>query len=174
VAPLAGVRHAPIGLSWFFFGVGIVYWLTLAPMVLHRMVTEPLPPQLKPTQSILIAPPAVAGLAWVSLGHGWADPVSRVQLAVAILHGLLLAGQARELARPAFAVGVWAYTFPLAALASALLAAQDGTSWIARLTAAIVLAVVSTVALGVAVRTVVAVLRHEICRPAGPATPAAA
>ncbi len=35
--PLAGVAHAPVELPWYFFGVGIVYWLGIMPIVLTRL-----------------------------------------------------------------------------------------------------------------------------------------
>ncbi len=31
VVPLAGTAHAPVDISWFFFGGGLLYWLALTP-----------------------------------------------------------------------------------------------------------------------------------------------
>ena len=49
VVPLAGVAHAPVELSWYFFGVGIVYWLGIMPIVLTRLfVHGTIPPDSPP------------------------------------------------------------------------------------------------------------------------------
>ncbi|WP_291378764.1 hypothetical protein, partial [Demequina sp.] len=79
VVPLAGVTHAPVEVSWYFYGVGIVYWLGIMPIVLTRLfVLGTIPQRLAPTLAIMVAPPAVAALAWVRLGGQWTDPPARV------------------------------------------------------------------------------------------------
>jgi len=180
VVPLAGVTHAPDDVSWFFFSIGLVYWLALLPIVLNRLFLHgPLPPRLAPTLAILIAPPAVAFLAWLRLGGAVTDPVGRILLHVATFQALLLLVQARALRRAPFALSAWAYTFPLAALTVAFLAAaRDESTSVYRPMAAITLAAVTFVVAVLAGRTLQAVWRHEICRPeqaaGGPAQPGAA
>jgi tellurite resistance protein len=167
VVPFAGVEHAPGQLAWFFFSVGLVYWVALLPLVLGRLVVGgALPGRLAPTVAVLVAPPAVAALSWTRLGGAWTDPTAQVLLNVTLFQLLLLATQAPALARLPFALSGWALTFPLAAAASALLAAGDaGLGEAFRWTGVAVLAVVSVVVAGLSVRTLVAVRRNEICRP---------
>jgi len=170
VVPLAGVAHGPVQLAWFFFSVGLVYWLALLPLVLGRLVLGGmLPARLAPTLAILVAPPAVAALAWVRLGGHWSDPAAQILLNVAVFQLLLLSVQSDALRRLPFSLASWAYTFPLAAATAALLAAGhaglgDGYTWLGVLT----LAVTSLLVTGLGARTALAVRRGEICRPDQP------
>ncbi|PFG19187.1 SLAC1 anion channel family protein [Serinibacter salmoneus] len=164
VAPIAGVDYAPEVIVWYFFGVGLVYWLGLLPVVLTRLFTVgTLPARLAPTLAILVAPPAVAALAWNRLEGTWTDPLSLILLGVMTMQLLLLAVQADTLRRMPFAISVWAYTFPLAAAASAYLASTVHGGVDYRWVGAALLAVTTAVVIGVGVRTGIGVRRGEIC-----------
>jgi tellurite resistance protein len=172
VAPLAGTTHAPAEVSWFFFAVGLGYWIALLPIVLNRLFLHgPLPPRLAPTLAILIAPPAVAQLAWLHLGGAVTDPPARILLHLATFQALLLAAQAGALRKLPYSLSAWAYTFPLAALTNALLAASRPGATGYRAAAVLALSVVSLLVAALAGRTLVALRRRELCRPE-PATPA--
>jgi tellurite resistance protein len=128
VVPLAGVAFAPAEVNWFFFSIGLVYWIALLPLVLGRLIAaEPLPPRMLPTLAVLISPPAVGSIAWVKLGGHWGDPVSTILLSVAVFQGILLLSQIPQLAKAPMGPANWAYTFPLAALTAALLADAAAT-----------------------------------------------
>jgi tellurite resistance protein len=167
VVPLAGIAHAPAGVNWYFFSLGLVWWLALLPLVVARLVVGgALPAKLAPTLAVFVAPPAVAGLAWVRLGGNWSDPAAQILLNVTIFQVMLLAVQARALLRVPFAISAWAYTFPLAAAASALMAAGhaglgDAYLWLG----ALILATLTILVAVLATRTWLAVARGEICRP---------
>ncbi|MDN4478912.1 SLAC1 anion channel family protein [Demequina sp. SYSU T00039] len=169
VAPLAGVAHAPAEINWYFFGIGSVFWLGLLPIVLQRLfVAGVIPPRLAPTLAILVAPPAVAALSWVRLGGAWTDPLAMMLLGVVIFQLALLAAQANALRRVPFAVSAWAYTFPLAAAASALLAAYGaGATAFAAWVGALALTAATLLVLGLGWRTGVAVARGELVKPEG-------
>ncbi len=168
VVPLAGVVHAPVEISWYFFGVGLAFWPVLLAVIVNRLVSGgPLPLPLTPTLAVLIAPPTVAMLSWLRLGGTPTDATSRVLLGVSIFFALVLATQVGRLRRIPFGVPAWALTFPLAALASALLVAAAGPGHPAgyRWLGIAALLVASGVLAGVFVRTLVAVWRAELCRP---------
>jgi tellurite resistance protein len=167
VVPLAGVHHASHDISWFFFGTGIVYWLALLAVVLNRLfVGGELPSALAPTLAILIAPPAVAALAWQSLGGSATDPVSKVLVSVAIFQAFLLLTQVRQLLRVPFALPAWALSFPLAALATVLLKVGHMVNSPGYLTLGVIaLTVMSLMILFLVWRTIVAIRRQELCRP---------
>lgn len=81
VVPLAGVRFADVEVSWFFFGVGVTFWIPLLALVLSRLFVHdrPVPQRLLPTLAVLIAPPAVASVAYLRLVPEAGDtPVPRV------------------------------------------------------------------------------------------------
>ena len=105
ITPLAAAQLGSVELAWFAFGVGIVFWLGLLPLLLQRVLLHdpPLPAKLLPTIAIFIAPPAVAMLSWQAL-TGVADgPVVRVLYAAAMVFVVLLLAQVPRLRRLPFA-----------------------------------------------------------------------
>lgn len=121
VTPLAAPALGSVDLAWFSFSVGLIFWLGLLPLLLHRILLHevPLPDKLLPTLAIFIAPPAVAMLSWQALTGETLDPVSRILHSVAVMFTLLLVAQVARLRTIPFAVPYWAYSFPLAAVATA-------------------------------------------------------
>jgi tellurite resistance protein len=122
VVPLAGVPLGQIEVSWFFFSVGVVFWIVLFTVIFYRVVFhDALPVKFVPTLFILIAPPAVGYLSWTALSGGGPDPLGRILVHTALFLTLLLATLVRQFLRVPFAVSWWAYTFPLAAITVATL-----------------------------------------------------
>jgi tellurite resistance protein len=120
VVPLAGVPLGHVETSWFFFAVGVLFWVVLLTLVFNRLIFHhPLPERLVPTLMILVAPPAVAFLAYMRLTGGALDPFARILFYAALSLFLLVACQIRRLVRLRFALSWWAYSFPLAALTTA-------------------------------------------------------
>lgn len=168
VTPLAAARVGSVELAWFAFGVGIVFWLALLPLVLQRVLLHdpPLPDRLLPTLAIFIAPPAVAMLSWQALTAVVAGPVVRVLYAAAMVFVLLLLSQLPRLRRLPFGLPWWAYTFPLAAASAAATSMAGVRPQPFYDVVAVVLLLGSTaLALGVAGLTLRAAARHQICVP---------
>ncbi|MGM0584597.1 MAG: SLAC1 anion channel family protein [Pseudomonadota bacterium] len=166
VAPVAGASLGFVELSWLFFSAGLVFWLVLLTLVVNRLIFhDPLPARLFPTLVILIAPPAVAFLAWLQLA-GRIDPFARILLNTAYVFAAIVALQAPRLARLPFALSFWALSFPVAALTLASL--RYGALAASPVHEGIGLALLGVLILtvaGLALRTVQAILRGEICRP---------
>lgn len=164
LVPIAGVRFFPVEISWFFFSLGIVFWLVLLTIVMYRLFFHaPLPERLAPTLFILIAPPAVGCIAWFAL-TGEVDAFARVLYYGALAFTLLLASNAARFVKARFFLSAWAYSFPLAAMTIAtLLMSREvggvGFEWIAL----VLLAVLTVVVVLLLVRTVLAISRREIC-----------
>ncbi len=164
--PVAGVRLASPELSWFFFSIGLVFWLVLLTIVLYRLFFhEPLPVRLAPTLFILLAPPSVGFIAYTNLTSE-IDAFGRVLYYTALFLALLLASNAVRFLRLPFFISAWAYSFPLAALTLATLVMS------ARLPNPVftllgfgLLALISLVVAVLVVRTLLAVWRREICTP---------
>lgn len=166
IVPVAGVAFAPIGISWFFFSIGLIFWIVLLTIVMYRLFFhEPLPERLTPTLFILIAPPAVAFIAWLKLNGGQIDAFAQILYNVALFLTLLLAANALRFFRLPFYLSTWAYSFPLAAITIAtLIMAEQGSAFFVGL-AWLLLAVLSTVLLLLTLRTIRAMLGGEICVP---------
>ena len=116
LVPIAGVVHAPHEISWFFFSVGIVFWIVLQTLFFYRIFFHsPLPEMLLPTFFILLAPPSVGFIAYVKLSGGL-DNFAKILYYFALFVFLFLLVQLRALARTRFFLSWWAYSFPVAAL----------------------------------------------------------
>jgi tellurite resistance protein len=166
VMPIAGVELGYLSVSWLFFGTGIMFWLVLLPMVIHRFVFEaPLPPKLVPTLAILIAPPAVAFIAYVKLAGGL-DAAAQVLYGATIAFALLVFAAAGRIVKAPFGVPFWALSFPTAGLTIATLTfgAKAGIPGVvyAGLGLWVFLLVLIVVLL---VRTLVAQAQGKICVP---------
>lgn len=166
IVPVAGVAFAPIGISWFFFSIGLIFWIVLLTIVMYRLFFhEPLPERLTPTLFILIAPPAVAFIAWLKLNGGQIDAFAQILYNVALFLTLLLAANALRFFRLRFFLSTWAYSFPLAAITIAtLIMAEQGGGFFVGL-AWLLLTVLSIVLLLLTLRTLQAMTRGEICVP---------
>jgi tellurite resistance protein len=164
LVPIAGVQHAPIELSWFFFSVGLTFWPVLLAIIFNRVIFHgSLPERLMPTLFILIAPPAVGFLSYVKL-TGEVDAFARILYYAALFFTILLIAQLRWFARLKFYLSWWAYSFPLAAITIASLAMfkHTGDLLFLRLSG-ILLAITTVVIAALFIRTGIAVARREIC-----------
>lgn len=167
VAPLAGVPLGFLELSWYFFAVGLVFWIVLLTLVFNRLIFhEPLPGKLRPTLVILVAPPAVGFLAWVQLQGGAVDDMARVLINAGYFFAALVAIQVPALLKLPFALSFWALSFPLAALttASFRFAALTGSA-VHRGLGLVLLAGLMVTILALILRTLRAAAAHEICVP---------
>jgi tellurite resistance protein len=166
IVPVAGVSFAPAEISWFFFSIGLVFWLVLMTIVMYRLFFhEPLPERLTPTLFILIAPPAVGFIAWVKLNGGEIDAFARILYHVALFLTLLLASNALRFFRVRFFLSAWAYSFPLAAITIATLIMAEKGSGLFMPLSWLLLTVLTIVLTLLTVRTAQAVSRGEICVP---------
>lgn len=121
IVPVAGVELGWIETSWLFFSAGMVFWIVLLTLVFNRLIFhDPLPGRLQPTMVILIAPPAVAYVAWVRLTGG-NDAFGHVLLSLGYVFAALVATQLPRILRLPFALSFWALSFPVAALSVASL-----------------------------------------------------
>ena len=59
IVPLGSVHFAPLELSWFFFGIGLVFWIVLLAVVMYRLFFRAAGLRLTLTLFILLAPPSV-------------------------------------------------------------------------------------------------------------------
>ncbi|MFX4155809.1 C4-dicarboxylate ABC transporter, partial [Aliarcobacter butzleri] len=60
IVPLAGVGIVDNTILYFYFSIGIFFWINLFAIILNRIIFHnQFAPKLKPTHFILIAPPAI-------------------------------------------------------------------------------------------------------------------
>lgn len=166
LVPIAGVQHYSPELSWFFFSVGLLFWLVLLTIIFYRVIFHnPLPERLMPTFFILIAPPAVGFLSYVRL-VGYLDGFARVLYFSALFLTLLLLTQSGKFLRLKFFLSWWAYSFPAAAMTLATMEMYSLTLMPFFRSLALVMMVALTAMIALLLtKTASAVGRGEICVP---------
>ena len=166
LVPLVGARFGYVEISWLFLSVGLLFWIVLLTIVFNRLIFHhPMPPHLLPTLCILIAPPAVAFLAYESL-VGEVDGFARLLYYPALVFFLLVALQVPKLLQLPFALSWWAYSFPLAALTVATFVMAEQTGIVLFGVAAVAFYVLLAVVVAwLAARTMIAIRNQGICKP---------
>ncbi|WP_353853011.1 SLAC1 anion channel family protein [Dehalobacter restrictus] len=166
IIPIAGINFVNIEICWFFFSIGIFFWIILFALIFYRIVFhDPMQKPLFPTLFIFIAPPSVAFMAYTKIiGH--IDSFSRILLYIAMFFVILLLSMARYFVKLDFAVTWWAYTFPLSAVTIASITAFEMLKvplfgWVATGLLILTTLVVVTVLL----KTLYAFFRNQICVP---------
>jgi tellurite resistance protein len=166
IVPIAGVALGSAELSWFFFSIGIVFWIVLLTIIFNRVIFHhPLPERMVPTFFILVAPPAAGYLAYVQL-IGGIDSFARILYYIALFTALMLATQWKTFLRLRFFLSWWAYSFPLAALTLATMSMLQltGTELFSGLAALLAVILVATIAMLIWL-TSRAAGRRAICSP---------
>lgn len=167
LATFGGVPLGETTTAWVFFALGLVSGLPLAALIVCRLAQHPpLPPPLRPSLAIFLAPPALGYLAWQQLSAGDGGALAYVFFVALMAALAYLAALLPDLARLPFGPGWWAYTFPLAVATNAALAhaRADGTSW--WLAFALALAAIMTIViLGVLIRSLMALARGTLLPP---------
>jgi len=166
IVPIAGVPLGYVELSWYFMSVGLIFWIILVTLVVNRLIFhDPIPARLQPTLVILIAPPAVAFVAWTRL-VGDVDAFGRLLLNCAYLFTLVVAVQLPRIVRLPFAMSFWALSFPFAAvtIASFVYAGHIG-SLVHQTIGTGLLIVLIVVIAALIFRTLRAIRAGELCVP---------
>jgi tellurite resistance protein len=173
--PVVGMLDVPLALPALGLGqwrwvivtglaIGLFFAVPLFTMVFSRLLFEPpLPDALQPSLLILVAPFAV-GFSTYSLASGRIDVFAQTLYVLTLFLFAVLIGRLGRLAACCpFRVAWWAVSFPLAACAiAALRMALAEPSWGVRAVAAGLLALATAVIAGLAVRTLVGVMRGEL------------
>lgn len=164
--PICGVRYFSDEVSWFFFSIGIVFWVVLMTVMVYRIVFhDPIPPRLMPTLFILLAPPSVGFVAYGALSEGL-DAFARILYYTALFLTLLLVSNTLRFVKGGFFISSWAYSFPIAAMTIATfsMAARSGQGFFGVM-AVVLLSIVSLVVIVLLARTLWAVRKQTICAP---------
>lgn len=155
LVPVGGVPLGHVEISWFFFSVGLVFWLMFFSIVLHRVLFVPaMSVRSVPTLFILLAPPSIGLSAYLAFTGGFAGPLAHILYSLALFIAILLVTLLRHVSHGPFFMSWWAMTFPVDGWAGATLAyAHAQPSGYARAIAVFALASASLVVLLIAGRT---------------------
>ena len=173
VASAAAALVGQQRLAEVMFGLGIVCWFLLGSMILLRLVFRPrLKPVLLPTIAIEVAPPAVGSVAYFAISHGRVDAIAAALAGYGLL---MVVAQTRLLPlylRLSFAPSTWAFTFSWAAVGTATVhwieVGEPGGHLVYTY---LVVAGVTALVGGIAVRTMVALMRRDFLPSPAPKKP---
>ena len=159
---------AAVGLSgWaaLLFGMGAGAWALLEVRILHRLFAGPLPPALRPTLGIEMAPATVGTLALATLWPQLPSDALLVCLGVASGPVLAVLTRWRYWTDVPFSAGFWSFSFPLAAMAGATVEAVRRGGWPVPV-AVLAVTLASAVIAFLALRTLMLLLRGKLLPPA--------
>lgn len=167
VTPLSAGSIANMDVAWFSFGVGLVFWLGILPIILHRLllVEAPIPPKLLPTLAVMVAPPAISMISWHQLTGDTTGPVIRNLYATAWVMALLVAAQLATFRKLPFALPFLAFTFPAGALAVASEIVAGAMGGFYHVIAVFALAVATVLILAIVAGVAALVVRGKVFLP---------
>jgi tellurite resistance protein len=164
LVPVAGVEFMPNAFSFFYFAVGIFFWLILFTIFFNRAIFHhQLPQKFLPTLFILLAPPAVGFIAYMRITQSW-DVFSALLLHLTFFFVALLFFLRKNFYKIKFFISWWAFTFPMTAVTIAAAVAFQITalslfkylSWVMFAAAIAIIAFVTY-------KTVLKINDREIC-----------
>ena len=127
-------RNPHSTLCWYYFSVGLFFWLVLFTIIFYRIIFhDQLAQKFIPTLFILIAPPAMAFLDSIKMG-GSLDALAHILLSLTVFFVLLIFFMAGSFFGLKFFLSWWAFTFPTAAASIAFtkaweLTGEDAYAW---------------------------------------------
>lgn len=113
---LATLGHA----DWaqMAFGAAVLSWLAIESVLLRRLYSGPaLPPPLRPTLGIQLAPPAVGAVAYLALTNGPPDLLLHMLFGYALLQAMLMLRLLKWISAQPFSMPYWGFSFGLTAIA---------------------------------------------------------
>lgn len=153
--PITGVDLLPSIVSYFYFAVGLFFWIILFSLFLYRTIFhDHLPEKFIPTFFILLAPPAIGFVSYIRLTASW-DNFSLLLLLLSYFFLILLATMYKKFFGLRYYISWWAFTFPLTAVTVASLVALQITKYIEFL-------IISWLMLGVTLIAILIVSAHTI------------
>lgn len=117
------------GWAVLLFGMGIGAWALLEARVLNRLFTGPLPPPLRPTLGVEIAPAPVATLVAATLWPELPADVLLIGIGISCAPLIAVLARWRWWTSVPFSAGFWSFSFPVAAFASVIVEAVRRGGW---------------------------------------------
>ncbi|PID42834.1 MAG: C4-dicarboxylate ABC transporter [Gammaproteobacteria bacterium] len=167
VAPIGGAYLGFQESSWFFFSIGIFFWVVLSTLIFLRLFfREPgLPAPMLPTLFIFLAPPSLTLVSYAGL-VGTLDAAAHFFYYIALFTALLLLTNYHRFVQAPFSLASWAYSFPSAAftVATIKVAAVSGNAvfwWFSCL----LLILLTALMAWLVIKTAKAFINNKICVP---------
>jgi tellurite resistance protein len=119
IAAIGAALAGWTGIAHAFFGLGVLSWLLIGSIIWARLLLRPpLPRSLIPTMAIEVAPPAIAGLAYLTITHGRVDAIALALGGFTVLAAIVQLRLIPVYRHLAFTPAFWSFAFPYAAVAA--------------------------------------------------------
>ncbi len=164
LVPVGGIGLASKMVLMYFFSVGVFFWIIFLAIIFNRIIFHhQLAQKFLPTLFILLAPPAVAFIAYFKL-FGVVDTFATFAYSIAVFFTFMLAFMFRQFIGLKYFISWWAFIFPLAAMAIAAMVMYHKTQDVFSMYLAYVMMGVTTLMMLIVLyQTIKHMLMHEIC-----------
>lgn len=152
------------GWAVLLFGMGVGAWALLEARVLNRLFAGPLPPPLRPTLGVELAPAPVTTLVAATLWPALPADVLLIGLGIACAPLVAVLARWRWWSSVPFSIGFWSFSFPLASFAAVVVEAVRRGGWPMEVAYGTVLVVTAVIGY-LAVRTLALLFRGRLLPP---------
>jgi tellurite resistance protein len=164
IVPIAGKGFVDDSILYFYFSIGIFFWIILFSIILNRIIFHnQFAPKFMPTLFILIAPPAIGFISYIKL-TGNLDFFAQILFNLGLFFTILVFVMYKNFVKIKFFISWWAFTFPMAAVTLSTILMYELTNNKIYEIFAYALAIITTIiVLLVAIQTIKHMMKKEIC-----------
>ena len=164
IVPIAGKGFVDDTVLYFYFSIGIFFWIILFSIILNRIIFHnQFAPKFMPTLFILIAPPAIGFISYVKLTGGL-DFFAQILFNLGLFFTILVFVMYKNFINIKFFISWWAFTFPMAAITLATILMYDLTHKnFYGILAYVLMAITTIIIILVARQTIIHMTKKEIC-----------
>jgi tellurite resistance protein len=167
---VVAITGAPLGFieaSWFFFSIGLVFWVFLSAVLMYRYIFYPAHIDLLiPSYWVPIVPPGLMSMIYPMLTGESLSDFTRVIYYFALFLTLFNVAIIRIFLRLRFSMGWWAYTFPLDTISSATIDYSKATGLVTLAYAGRGLLIITTfLIIFILIRTLLEIYRGRVFGP---------
>lgn len=164
IVPIAGKGFVSDEILYFYFSIGIFFWIVLFSIILNRIIFHnQFAPKFMPTLFILIAPPSIGFISYIKL-IGSLDFFAQILFNLGLFFTILVFVMYKNFINIKFFISWWAFTFPMAAITLATILMYELTSkWFYGFLAYFLTFITTIIVILVAIETVKHMRKKEIC-----------
>ena len=164
IVPIAGKGFIDDSVLYFYFSIGIFFWIILFSIILNRIIFHnQFAPKFMPTLFILIAPPAIGFISYIKL-TGHLDFFAQILFNLGLFFTILVFVMYKNFINIKFVISWWAFTFPMAAITLATVLMYDLTHKnFYGILAYVLMTITTIIIILVARQTIIHMRKKEIC-----------
>ena len=164
IVPIAGKGFIDDSILYFYFSIGIFFWIILFAIILNRIIFHnQFAPKFMPTLFILIAPPAIGFISYIKL-TGHLDFFAHILFNLGLFFTILVFVMYKNFINIKFFISWWAFTFPMAAITLATVLMYDLTHKnFYGILAYVLMTITTIIIILVARQTIIHMRKKEIC-----------